>query len=201
MAANDVPGGRFLDPGRSLITYTDLVYVLCPACGGQATVVPRPGLPALRYYTELRFRPRRLVCSQCGATRDWVAPQTQRNGGALIGVALSGPKDPFFGRPLWLQTPCCGHLLWAYNASHLDVLQSYVAADVRERIGPASSMLGRLPAWIKKANHRSEVLRSIDRLRGQLRRPSADDRPATSYERPEDCGPRPSREFYFRPPY
>ncbi|WP_198414170.1 hypothetical protein [Micromonospora phaseoli] len=194
MVTNDVRGERFFDPGRSLIAYTDLVYVVCPACGGQAAVVPRPGLPALRYYSELWFRPRRLVCSQCGANRDWVTPQTQSSGGALIGVALGGPKDPFFGRPLWLQTPCCGQLLWAYNASHLDVLQSYVAADVRERVGAASSMLGRLPAWIKKANHRTEVLRSIDRLRGQIRRPAADDRPAASYERPEERVPRPSHE-------
>jgi hypothetical protein len=149
----------------------------------------------------MQFRPRRLVCHQCGANRDWTARQTRPNGGALIGVALGGPKDPFFGRPLWLQTPCCGHLLWAYNASHLNVLHTYVAADVRERTGPTVGMLARLPAWIKKANHRAEVLRAIDRLRDQLCRPTARDRPAASYERPETRGPRPVRDLYFRAPY
>jgi hypothetical protein len=85
--------------------------------------------------------------------------------------------------------------------SHLDVLQSYVAADVRERVGPTMGMLDRLPAWIKKANHRTEVLRAINRLRDQLHRPTARDRPAASYERSEERGPRPVRDFYFRAPY
>src|SRR5438874_5956664 len=89
--------------------------------------------------------------------------------GAMVGVALGGPNDPFFDRPLWLQTPCCGHILWAYNSRHLDTLRSYVAADLRERTGPTMGMLDRLPAWIKKANHRTEVLRAIDRLHDQLR--------------------------------
>jgi hypothetical protein len=138
------------------------------------------------------------VCRQCGANRDWTARQS---GGALVGVALGGPNDPFFGRPLWLQTPCRGHLLWAYNARHLDVLHTYVAADTRERTGPPMGMLDRLPAWIKKANHRAEVLRAIDHLRDQLHRPRARDRPAESYERPEVRSPRPVRDLYFRTPY
>ena len=192
---------RFLDRDRPLAAYADLIHVACSSCGGQAAVVPRPGLPALRYYSEMQFRPRRLVCPRCGTNRDWTARQTRPGGGALIGVALGGPQDPFFGRPLWLQTPCCGHLLWAYNASHLNVLHSYVAADLRERTGPATGLLARLPAWIKKANHRAEVLRSIDRLRDQLDRPTARDRPAASYERPEDRGPRPVHDLYFRAPY
>jgi hypothetical protein len=164
-------------------------------------VVPRPGLPELRYYGELQFRPRRLVCRHCGTTRDWVARQTRPSGGALIGVAFGGPNDPFFGRPLWLQTRCCGHLLWAYNRSHLDALRAYVAADLRQRTGPTMGMLDRLPAWIKKANHRAEVLQAIDRLGDQLHRLTARERPAASYEQPDAPGPRPVRDFYFRDPY
>lgn len=164
-------------------------------------VVPRPGLPELRYFSELQFRPRRLVCRGCGTTRDWVARQTRPRGGALIGVALGGPNDPFFGRPLWLQAPCCGRLLWAYNGRHVGVLRSYVAADVRERTGPTMGMFDRLPAWIKKANHRTEVLKAIDRLRNQLDRPTPADRPPAAYERPDAPGPRPVRDLYFRPPY
>jgi hypothetical protein len=64
-------------------------------------VVQRPGLPPLGYYSELRFRPRRLVCQGCGATAGWRA---ERRDGALIGVRLGGTEDPFFRRPLWLQT-------------------------------------------------------------------------------------------------
>ncbi|MGI5171658.1 hypothetical protein ACQEU3_45665 [Spirillospora sp. CA-253888] len=34
--------------------------------------------------------------------------------------------------PLWLQRSCCGHVLWAYNVRHLDLLESYAAAKLRE---------------------------------------------------------------------
>src|SRR5205807_7568551 len=128
----------FLDRGRPLATYSDLIHVVCPGCGGQATVVPRPGLPALRYHSELQFRPRRLTCPGCGTSRDWVA---QRRGSSLVGVAIGGPNDPFFDLPLWLQTPCCGHLLWAFNDRHLDALEAYVGASLRERTGPTMGML------------------------------------------------------------
>lgn len=201
MVSDERFASRFLDHGRPLAAYSDLIHVVCPACGGQAVVVPRPDLPELRYYSELQFRPRRLVCRQCATTRRWIARQTRPSGGALVGVALGGPNDPFFNRPLWLQMPCCGHLLWAYNGSHLDVLHSYVAADVRERTGLTMGMLDRLPVWIKKANHRAEVLRAIDRLRDGLHRLAPADRPAASYERPEERGPRRVRDFYFRPSY
>src|SRR6266508_5342224 len=66
-------GGRFLDRGRPLAMYSDLIHVVCPGCGGRAVVVSRPGLPELRYYSELQFRPRRLVCPACGTSRDWAA--------------------------------------------------------------------------------------------------------------------------------
>lgn len=155
--------GRFLDRGRPLTMYSDLIQVVCPGCGGRAVVVPRPGLPELRYYSELLFRPRRLACGACGLTREWSAP---RRGTALIGVRLGGPEDPFFGLPLWLRTPCRGHVLWAYNERHLDTLERYVAAGLRERTAwPTMGMIDRLPAWIKAAGHREDVLRAIERLR------------------------------------
>jgi hypothetical protein len=198
VVSDGVTGGRFLDQGRPLAAYSDLIHVVCQRCGAHAVIVPRPGLPELRYYSELQYRPRRLICAYCGSTRDWVA---QQRNGALVGVALGGPNDPFFNRPLWLQTPCYGHILWAYNSRHLDTLQSYIAADLRERTGPTMGMLDRLPAWIKKANHRTEVLRAINRLRDQLHRSSPEQRPAAAYERPEEPGPQPVRDFYFRAPY
>jgi hypothetical protein len=82
-----------------------------------------------------------------------------------------GPVDPFFGLPLWLQAGCCGgRTLWAFNRRHLDLLEAYVGAKLRERCASpgSSSMLARLPAWVKSAKHRDEVLRTISRLRSSL---------------------------------
>ena len=62
--------------------------------------------------------------------------------------------------------------MWAYNQRHLDVLERYVSARLRERRRAASEMgmLERLPAWIKAAGSREGVLRGIGHLRLQLSR-------------------------------
>jgi len=157
---------RFRDHDRPLAAFSDLIYVVCPGCGGRAVVVPRPGLPELRYYSQVQFRPRRLACPHCALVRDWTA---QRRNNTLVGVAIGGPSDPFFGLPLWLQVPCRGQLLWAYNQRHIDTLQRYVAAKLREHpVDPDFGMLGRLPAWMKAARNRFAMLRGLRQLSTRL---------------------------------
>jgi hypothetical protein len=71
--------------------------------------------------------------------------------------------------PLWLRTECCGgHFLWANNEAHLDDLGSHVGATLRERPDGASGLSWYVPAWMKQAKHRDEVLRSLGRLRASL---------------------------------
>lgn len=105
---------------------------------------------------------RRFHCGECGFFQDVAAAS----------AAIGCPVDPYFRRPLWLQASCCGHVLWAYNARHLDLLEAYVAARLRERgrtepLAPMS-LVERLPAWLKAAKNRSEVLKTIRRLRATL---------------------------------
>jgi hypothetical protein len=81
---------------------------------------------------------------------------------------LGGPYDPYFGLPLWLRRRCCGgRTLWAYNVAHLDLLEGYVGARLRERPVPAGSqtLLERLPGWMKAAGNRDELLAAISVLR------------------------------------
>lgn len=75
-----------------------------------------------------------------------------------------GPFDWYFHRPLWLQTPCCGHILWAYNVEHLDFLERYVRAELRVD-GPLRRLTSRLPTWIKQAKNREEILHGCAMLR------------------------------------
>ena len=140
------------------------ILVVCPRCGGCAVVAPTPGLPELKYYSQLLVRPRRLTCPGCGSTAEWRA---EMRGAAPIGVDLGGTEEPFFHRPLWLQTRCAGHILWAYNADHVAELASYVGARLRERGGvrPTASMFARLPRWLKSAGNRAEVLAGLEKLR------------------------------------
>ncbi|MFZ3474641.1 hypothetical protein ACODT3_02870 [Streptomyces sp. 4.24] len=186
---------RHHDPGMSLDHFTARVLVVCPRCGGRALVVPRPDLPPVAYYTDLLFRPRRMTCAQCGALAEWEAGVEGR---ALRGVTPGGTEDPFFRRPLWLQTRCAGRVLWAYNEEHVDELAAYVGARLRERgaLSPTRAMFARLPGWMKASAHRAEVLAGLDTLRALAPRTSPADRSDAAHERGDR--PRPSGSLYFR---
>jgi hypothetical protein len=104
-----------------------------------------------------------MSCGFCGFVRDEV----------IGSFAVGGPVDPFFRCPLWLQTDCRGQVLWAYNERHLDVLETYVGARLRERghgagLGQPTSMVERLPPWLTSAKNRHTVQRGIKRLRASL---------------------------------
>jgi hypothetical protein len=162
MAIDNPSGDRFYDPRVRIYHFAEEVQVRCPSCGRRAVVLANLGEPervrAAGGWLKTR---RRLRCPGCGLCRDEF----------LDGAVFGGPVDPYFRLPLWLQVECCGgELLWAYNGQHLDLLESYVAAKLRERRqSPGSmSMLARLPAWMKSAKHRDEVLRRIRQLRASL---------------------------------
>ena len=158
-------------------------------------MIPRPGLPDPRYFSELLFQPRRLACGGCGAVADR-KPEAQ--GAGLVGAELGGSEDPFFQRPLWLQTRCAGHILWAYNEEHVAELSAYVGARLRERRGarPTMSMSARLPAWMKVANNRAEVLAGLETLRVLAKRMAPAERSDAAHGRGDR--PRARRSMYFR---
>ncbi|MET9959493.1 hypothetical protein ABZ128_10495 [Streptomyces sp. NPDC006326] len=172
---------RHHDHGTWLVQFTDWMFVVCPRCGGRASVVPLPRLAKPKYFSALLFQPRRLTCGGCGAVAEWTAEE--RDAG-LVGAVPGGTEDPFFRRPLWLQTRCAGRILWAYNEEHIEALAAYVGAQLRERYtSPTRSMFARLPAWMKSSDRREEVLAGLTTL-GKLARLSAPaDRSDAAYER------------------
>ncbi|MFF7630202.1 hypothetical protein [Streptomyces cyaneofuscatus] len=186
---------RHVDAGRWLAQFSGLVLVVCPRCGGRAQVVPRPGLPEIRYFSELLFQPRRLACGRCGAVAKW---QAGMRGTGLVGARPGGTEDPFFHRPLWLQTRCTGRVLWAYNEEHVDHLSAYIRATLRERGGSGSTlaMVPRLPRWMKASRNRSEILTGLERLRGLAGRSEPADRSDAANERGDRA--RSSGALYFR---
>ncbi|WP_328875169.1 hypothetical protein OHT76_36695 [Streptomyces sp. NBC_00287] len=97
-------------------------------------------------------KPGRVICRSCG---------------------LCGPAAQCTWPTLWLRTETRHGVLWAYNLEHLDLIRRFVAADLRERDpwyehGRKMTLVGRLPAWIKSAKNRTEVLRRIDRMRASV---------------------------------
>ncbi|MCM1975036.1 hypothetical protein [Streptomyces sp. G1] len=99
-----------------------------------------------------RFEHARVICRSCGR----------------CGPAANGTWPA-----LWLRTGTRHDELWAYNLEHLDLIRRFVAADLRERDpwyehGRKMTVVARLPAWVKLAKNRTEVLRVIDRMRASV---------------------------------
>ncbi|AYF32149.1 hypothetical protein CSH63_32860 [Micromonospora tulbaghiae] len=159
--------GRFRDPRNWLGGLAaGEVLVRCPRCAERASVLPCPEeADGTRHDVWLR---RRLSCLGCAYTALWEAPRLANNARAF--PEFSGPNDPYFGQPLWLSIECRGRVLWAYNAEHLDLLEAYVSAQLRERgqyMG-SQTLVERLPAWVKEGRHRAEVRGAIGQLRATL---------------------------------
>ncbi|WP_316527193.1 hypothetical protein [Kitasatospora brasiliensis] len=159
-AAGGVQEHRFTDPGVTLRQLADEVLVRCPECGGRALVLARPGGECEHRWIGGREHTRRLLSCGCGRVVD----------GFLVGRRFAPGCDPYFGLPLWLDAECRGRRLWAYNLAHLDVLEGYVGAGLRERgtVPGPMSLVERLPAWVKSARHRDAVLRTIRKLRATV---------------------------------
>lgn len=153
---------RSQDFGQTIYDFGDEFLVRCPRCGQCARVMPVVAPPSEALPFDQLFVPRRCVCPHCGYIQEW-----QKTSGLVVGGAI----DWYFRLPLWLQTPCCGHILWAHNARHLAFLESYVRATLRERLPTTHtnrSLASRLPSWMKSGRSRDDVLAGIARLEQML---------------------------------
>ncbi|MBM0258104.1 hypothetical protein [Micromonospora sp. 4G55] len=167
-AAEEGNAERFRDPKPWLrgLAAGEIV-VRCPRCSGRASVLPDPeSAGSSRHHVWLR---RRLSCLGCAYSDVWDAPRRAGDDARTL-PEFSGPNDPYFGLPLWLSVDCRGRVLWAYNGEHVDLLEAYVSARLRERGRDMGSqtLVERLPAWVKDGKHRADVLEGIGRLRALL---------------------------------
>lgn len=146
------------DCRTSIHDFTDRFMVRCPRCDSCADVI--------RFEADAEVHPwrARFCCPACGSTKD----------GTLGGWSDREPVDWIFAYKLWLQTPCCGQTLWAYNYSHLAFLALYVCAAHRIGLPEAeaiergirnSTLASSLPAWMITGKNRANVLKAINKLR------------------------------------
>ena len=155
----------FTDVGQILEDFAERMYVCCLACSQCACVMRIPVdeeeiLPGGSWRFHRTFSPRKFSCLHCGSTHLW-QEKTQRRGGLY---------DWYFRFSLWLQTPCCGEILWAFNEEHLHFLEHYVTAKQRIKFYEEGwvrngTLASRLPIWIKRAKNREEVTIGILRLK------------------------------------
>jgi hypothetical protein len=127
--------------------FADEILVRCPHCSVQARL-----LSCTDKVGELAGY--RFVCASCCHTNHWPSKVNP------YWMPAGGPFLTGFELELWLQTPCCGSILWAYNELHVAFLEKYVAATLRERRNHKwgwsrnSSLESRLPRWMQVAKNR-----------------------------------------------
>ncbi|MBK6611966.1 MAG: hypothetical protein IPI59_15110 [Sphingobacteriales bacterium] len=106
-----------------------------------------------------------VTCPNCKHHQLYEATASQ------IAYAKGLKLDPYYGLPLWYQAGFKNELFWAYNEAHLNYIAQYITAKVRERgieprnsIRKNSSLISRLPEFIKKSGNRASLLKLIEKL-------------------------------------
>lgn len=160
----------FTDLGQVIEDFVGTIYIQCPSCQRRAQVrsmssekeefLTETFDSRARQSYQSSWSPRKLSCLHCSYIALWQGTTQQRN----------DPYDWYFGLPLWLQTPCCGEILWAFNEEHVHFLQQYVTARQRTKFyikGQVRNrtLANRLPTWMKIAKNRDEVIKGLERLR------------------------------------
>ena len=134
---------RFNDNGEFIFDFMDEILVNCPKCQGCAN-----GFFSLA-------EPAKIICQKCGLYK--------------IYDMYSYGNGNFCGEELWLKIHCCSNYLWAYNKKHLEFIEQYIKANIRQRKPNVNqSIVSRLPQWMKKASNREKILRCDDLLKQRL---------------------------------
>ncbi|MCC9073616.1 hypothetical protein LNQ49_18720 [Flavobacterium sp. F-65] len=106
----------------------------------------------------------RAKCPHCSFQEEWkpkikkVLQNSKINDGLI--------KEEWYNLPLWFQKEVDGNVFWAYNQEHIDYLERYIGASLRERnskINYSSSLVSRLPKFVKEAKNREKLLKIIEK--------------------------------------
>ena len=166
LRCSHVEGGPKPNPRRLKAVMLEKTRPVCEnkACGAP---IPNHG-PPVRAGTggELLAR---VECPTCGHVGRYKAVAVEPVDVARAHAWLRRFWQPRYA--LYLTRNVGGHTLMVYNLEHLDLLERWLGAKLRER-GPVAglTMMARLPRWMKSAAMRGPVLKALGELREQALR-------------------------------
>ncbi|OJX49808.1 MAG: hypothetical protein BGO88_08635 [Flavobacterium sp. 38-13] len=141
---------RFSDQNKTLSHFYDEVWVVCPACAKKAVAK-----------ASLENKSARLYCSNCGYIKE---ASMETSVGGQRGI-LRWAAHNYFNAELWLQHPFKNDVFFAYNGEHLNYLQQYISATLREHKDRAHfTLLEKLPKFYHEAKNRKALLTIIKKL-------------------------------------
>jgi endogenous inhibitor of DNA gyrase (YacG/DUF329 family) len=173
---------RFKDENKYLGHFGDKIEVKCPKCDSKAIV--KRSFESERYYDDKRslecstcyFSQKEVVikllnekpekikikCPICSQTKEFLpkiikVPQSFKTNSNL-------ETEEWFGTELWYQVQFDKAIFWALNLEHINYLERYIRANLRERSTLYSSTLvARLPKFVKEAKNREKLLKIIQK--------------------------------------
>lgn len=101
-------------------------------------------------------------CPHCNFQEEWKTKSYRVKEESKVDNGLA--KEMWYDLPLWFQKEVNGNLFWAYNLNHIDYLERYIKADLRERNNDGSgngTMVSRLPQFVKAAKNREKLLKIL----------------------------------------
>ncbi|EKB51122.1 hypothetical protein [Cecembia lonarensis] len=135
---------RFQDKQVRLSDFEKEVWVKCPKCEAMATCT-----------VDFEIKRAKLVCLHCGNNQQ-KSTVYAKNGSWEVAAHV------YFEAELWLSSNFRGNHLFAYNKAHLEYLEKYIAADLRENKNRNFfTMLEKLPKWMQLAKNREMLLKQI----------------------------------------
>jgi uncharacterized Zn finger protein (UPF0148 family) len=141
---------RFQDENLILSNFYKEVWVLCPSCAKKAM-------------TNVNFETKtaRLFCIHCGYNKETTTAFVKN-------ATIETAANQYFQAELWLKTPFKNEIFWAYNDKHLEYLESYISATLREHKDRTHfTLLEKLPKFYHEAKNREGLLKIIAKLKSK----------------------------------
>jgi hypothetical protein len=140
---------RFQDENLLLSDFYQEVVVVCPTCSKKAMAKVNP-----------ETKTARLFCLHCGCNKETTT--------AIKNGTINMPAHQYFQAELWLQAPFKNEIFWAYNDKHLEYLERYISATIREhRDRTGFTLLEKLPKFYHEAKNRESLLKIITKLKSK----------------------------------
>jgi hypothetical protein len=139
---------RFQDENLILSSFYQEVLVVCSSCAKKA-------MATVNFETKTAT----LFCINCGYNKK-VSTELYKN------AFLHTAANQYFQAELWLSAHFKNEVFWALNYSHLDYLERYISATLREHKDRTHfTLLEKLPKFYQEAKNRDGLLKIITKLK------------------------------------
>lgn len=139
---------RFQDENLILSNFYQEVWVVCPSCAKKAIAK-----------TNFEAKTARLFCVHCGYNKETTTALVPKG-------TVEMAANWYFNVELWLKAPFKNDIFWAYNGKHLDYLERYISASLREHKDRTHfTLLEKLPKFYHEAKNREGLLKIIAKLK------------------------------------